>query len=93
MKDATLAQVIALTGGKGKLKDAMPVWTEKNGLKAAVVVETIESLLNSDNDDKKEFSELHNPQNREANNLMTYRTAQREVGKPHLFFLLTKPWC
>jgi len=61
-------------------------------LKAAVV-ETIESLLDSDDDNKKEFSESHNSQNREANNLMTYKTAQKEVGKPHLFFLLTKPWC
>jgi hypothetical protein len=93
LKDAIPAQATAPTGGKGKSKDTMPAWTGKNALKAAAVVESIESLSESDDDDKKEFSESHNPQNGEANNLMTYRMTQREVGKPHLFFLLSKPRC
>jgi hypothetical protein len=71
LKVATLAQVIR---GKGKLKskDTMPAQTGKGGLNAEAVAE---SLLESDNNDKKEFSELYYPQNEEAKNLMTYRTA------------------
>src|SRR5713226_1435279 len=89
LKVATPAQV---TGGKGKskLKDAMPAWTGKGGLNAAAVAE---SLSESDDDDEKEFSELYYPQNEEAKNLMTYRIAQSEVGKLHIFLLLTKPRC
>ncbi len=89
LKVATPAQV---TGGKGKLKlkDTMPAQTGKGGLNTAAVAE---SLSESDDDDKKEFSELYYPQNKEAKNLMTYRMAQSKVGKLHIFLLLTKPWC
>ncbi len=89
LKVATPAQV---TGGKGKskLKDTMLAWTGKGGLNTAAVAE---SLLESDDDDEKEFSELYYPQNEEAKNLMTYRMAQSEVGKLHIFLLLTKPQC
>src|SRR5258708_22518667 len=89
LKVATPTQA---TGGKGKSKskDTMPAQTGKGGLNTAAVAE---SLSESDDDDKKEFSELYYPQNEEAKNLMTYRMAQSKVGKLHIFLLLTKPQC
>jgi len=89
LKVATPAQA---TEGKGKLKlkDTMLAQTGKGGLNAAAVAK---SLLESDDDNEKEFSELYYPQNEEAKNLMTYRMAQSEVGKLHIFLLLTKPRC